>query len=312
MLKIIMGEAYFIHYSVTIRGTNRDAESLLKFLNLVCNQNEEELWGLPAPEVETILNHEAAPTNTSVTVMADPGGGSKSSTSGLYNGLLAMGVVAVLALFAGYIHRARQVEDGTLVVATPAADKPATESGRQMQKLLADIDSTIGRMAGLLLRLVRARLGLVIAPADDDASVAVAGGASAVDVTPSPPSTSSPSRPLTPGTPLAGGGRLGGPTVASAIISSSYSASDETFKPSSSITSRSDVHQAVTMPVMSHQVIPPPPPAPPSPEKALEMALKMKSTSNSSRPRIPADQVLALLDEEDDNVSKVVDRLMRQ
>jgi hypothetical protein len=43
------------------------------------------------------------------------------------------------------------------------------------------------------------------------------------------------------------------------------------------------------------------------------MALRMKATASyGSHPRIPADKVLALLDEEDDDVGKVVDRLMKQ
>jgi len=296
-----------------IRGTNRDAESLLKFLNLVCNQNEEELWELPAPGIENAVSNEAGSNNTRVTVMVDPVE-SRSSTSGLYNGLLAVGIVAILALFAGYIDRSRQIENGTLVVAPPAADGPASESGRQMQKLLADIDSTIGRMVGMLMRLVRARVGLVIAPSDDDASVAVAGGASAIDVAASP-STSSSSRPLPPGTPLAGGGRLGSPTVASAIISPSKSAEADALKPSPSFSSWPEGQLEAAVPNISHHTAssPFPPPPPPSPEKALEMALRMKATASyGSHPRIPADKVLALLDEEDDDVGKVVDRLMKQ
>ena len=255
-----------------------------------------------------------------VSVSVDPDvGASKPSAS---TGLTAVGVVAGVAMLAGLVQLLRSQQQAA------AGGELNVSPGRPMQQLLSDIDATLGRMAGVMVRLVRARLGLLIAPTDDDDAVALATGSSA-----SPPvggraaaaSLASPSgSPGLPGTPLAGGGRLGGPTVAAAyaapMASSSPSlpeaaslASDAPFPSQASSSPRS----SSPSPAPSNWQIPQPAapgvpaPAPPTPGQALELALHMQAPVGAGS-RLAADQVLAMMAEEGDNVGRVIDRLMKQ
>jgi hypothetical protein len=164
------------------KGTSRDANSLLKFINMVCNQNEERLWELSGAEagaLEEVREEEKGSTRI-VSVSQNPDA-RVISAIGVPAELVPHVTIAArltvgIALLVGtyFIIKSRQqaaLNDAevTLSEARPKEDASnGTAEVSPMQQLVSDIDSTIGRMWGVMVRLMKARVGLVLAPVDDE------------------------------------------------------------------------------------------------------------------------------------------------
>ncbi|GAX80121.1 hypothetical protein CEUSTIGMA_g7559.t1 [Chlamydomonas eustigma] len=380
------------------RGTSRDAESLLKFLNLVCNQNESRVWSL-APSAASSNASSTMPllhTADSASAAATPEIAAASPTN--ITAVWAVGAVSLLLGLVALVmkgkkdqthaHNASSQDLGAAEVVRESSTQEggaSSSSTRPMQKLLSDIDSTLVRMTGLILRLVRARLGLIIAPMDD-ASVAVAAGVGSSSKassgsTPSPNGGASQAVRIsgTSSIPLDGAGGLRGATVAAAIVTSTspfvqhldsypHSASGSESTTSSLNMAVSTTHPtsagferpspavgllerelsatsvssaagaleftedrmcqpAADMATMDFSASTASPygtaatagAAAASPvvpqlldqKEALELAMKMQTTLGADT-YLKADQVLALMEEEKDDVGRVIERLLQQ
>lgn len=203
------------------KGVNRDAPSLLKFVNMVCNQNEERLWSLspsagePSPVIEDESNQQAGSTKiVSISQNPDPAADERALTAiGIPADLVPHVTIAArisvgIALLIGtyFIIKSRQqgsaleakVSTSQVVdlkdeaapgeLARPVALSP-------MQQLVSDIDSTIGRMWGVMMRLVKARIGLALAPIEDDLTAPSSPQAKLLEENRSTPSSPSPPSP---------------------------------------------------------------------------------------------------------------------
>ncbi|KAF5826021.1 hypothetical protein DUNSADRAFT_5351 [Dunaliella salina] len=148
-LKFVPSVVLFPKHSRTyykFKGKVHSSEHLLRFLNMVCNQNDDKTWTL----------------SNAATGVQSVGAGQGGSITGLvqHRGDIALGLVggaAVLLGVAGFAVRQRAVELQQQSDVTVAAwDK---QDG-VYRDLARSIDASITRMAILLLKLVGARIGL--------------------------------------------------------------------------------------------------------------------------------------------------------
>lgn len=306
------------------KGETRTAESLLKFVNMVCNQNESRLWEIPPKEEQELgklqggspqrgteggtppAQATTAPAPPPVVKSASPVPPASTASKqlppkqtlsimsrpttpldeaalaslGIPAGILpqvtvAARVIVGVALLAGtiLIIKSRQQQDeGEMDMdkgeGSPSSSSLSSSSGgappvsreqqqQPFQRLLEDIDSALGRLAGVMLRLVRARIGLAIAPLDDS------------DLQPQ------------------GRGRLAGPPAALGPTTSALAAAPSLPPPSPSSPSASSLLAPSPVPVKA---------APPLP----------------SSPAVSAETVLKMLEQDDGDVGKVIDRLMQE
>ncbi|KAG1659221.1 hypothetical protein FOA52_008990 [Chlamydomonas sp. UWO 241] len=291
------------------KGSTRDANSLLKFLNMTCNQREAKLWALPgvAEAAAGEATAKAAPSTavaavgkkalSGVTSIDDAAAGTAANPpatpggpSSIVTGIATCAAVAAALYFAvsrGSASAAeRHANSGGVLVSAPAsasAESPPSSSAPadsppKLERLLSDIDTTISRTVSIMVRLVRARIGLVIAPVDDDVPAAASKAAPTGGAPPPPPPL-----PVTNTGPPAGGlgapgsgplGRGAKPTVAAATI---YSAA------------------AARMQIEDKGL------------QAMESALTHELVSVTG---LSAEQVMAVMEEEGGNVSRTMDRLL--
>jgi len=162
------------------KGSSRDAESLLKFLNMTCNQREHKTWALPDNATKASSRKLLSGTTTIDTLSS---AAAVTPTNAIVGGLLACAALVVGTVYAT-TRPGPELADGT----TGLNSSKAAGGGRTLQQLLADVDTTIARTSSLLVRLMRARIGLVIAPIEDvPAEVASATASSSQASAPSPP-----------------------------------------------------------------------------------------------------------------------------
>ena len=153
------------------KGANRDANSLLKFVNMVCNQSDDRLWqlsGLDSQEEKGSTRVVSISQNPDERVISAIGVPAELVPHVTIASRLAVG----LALLAGtyFIIKARQQaasieqEGGSAEV---MSEVPRAELS-PVQQLVSDIDVTIGKIWGVMLRLMKARVGLALAPLEDE------------------------------------------------------------------------------------------------------------------------------------------------
>ena len=163
------------------KGTSRDANSLLKFINMVCNQNEDSLWELSGAEAAALEEARVEDKgSTSILSVSQNPDARMISAIGVPPDLvphvtiaarLTVGIALLLGTY--FIIKSRQQALNDAEVAS-LDSQPKGELSREsvelspMQQLVTDIDSTIGRMWGVMMRLVKARVGLALAPVEDE------------------------------------------------------------------------------------------------------------------------------------------------
>lgn len=311
------------------RGKTRDAQSLLKFLNMVCNQNSEKLWELPGTQL-VAAEAAAATASTSnrpqvtTSVAASPAGNAALPASAL----TAAGIAASVCLVAGIAYLARGQQSGSsadgdreasssagvLSPTTTASDAPPGSEPRSKPELLAAITTSMSNLAKLWLRLARAWIGLSIASGDEPAAGGVEAKPAAVDVEAKVVATQAPNgngmdaTALPPAAPPAasgaGGMRRSGTTVAAAVAVPVATAAMDVPAPASvpwplaalpAVPSMQAVDAATAVSSLL-------------PGQALEAGLTREVVNVSG---VSADQVLALL-AEDPDVGRTLNRLMQQ
>lgn len=147
------------------KGKARDAKSLLKFMNMVCNQSEDRVWQLGAAgAAEAVAAAAAAESSTVVAAVAPPAAAAAAASgSKLAQGGPGLGVVGSAVLGVAALALAGKVLLG-------GGGRKAGPEG----DLVAEVDSSISRMAGLMVKLLGARVGLSVGKLAQ-----AAGGASA-------------------------------------------------------------------------------------------------------------------------------------
>ncbi len=183
------------------RGTSWDADSLLRFLNLVCNQQNEALWQMAeaepakaeaksakakaAPAVAAPVLVSAAPEASAPAPAAAPAAKAAAASAvvsvpavsipvaapeaGAVRGyaLAAAAGAAALAVIAWLVAKSRDENypSECSSLAEPGSEDPSLSHPRSVT---SDVDSAMGRMSNVLLRLFRIRVGLIISPIKDD------------------------------------------------------------------------------------------------------------------------------------------------
>jgi len=175
------------------KGRNRDANSLLSFLNMVCNQQDDVVWSLQ-PDSSTAAGGTARSAAAGPSVAAAAGtkwalplpvqlpGGVKEV------GVLPLAGAAVLIAALVALTRTPQPT-------AAAAGGGALSTPTRTQQLSAQIDSSLRRMAGLMLRLMRARVGLAIADVPDEVPPPTSSNGSAAVAAPPAPAAALPAAP---------------------------------------------------------------------------------------------------------------------
>ncbi|GFR44864.1 hypothetical protein Agub_g6207, partial [Astrephomene gubernaculifera] len=132
------------------KGRQRDAEALLRFLNMTCCAREDAMWSL-------------RPVGTTAAVAGGGGKGGPLQWAnqvlpvGTSPGALATGLAALAAaaLTASVSYRA--VRRRSAAAAAAGGDGSGVEAN-----VVAELDSSLGRMATLMLRAVGTRLALML------------------------------------------------------------------------------------------------------------------------------------------------------
>ncbi|GLC43859.1 hypothetical protein PLESTB_000915900 [Pleodorina starrii] len=162
------------------KGRQRDAESLLRFINMTCCAREDQMWAL-----------RSAGTTSSVVLV--PGGKwvNQLVPVGTSPGALAT-AVGLLALLAGVAAAALAARRR----AAAAAGGTGAGGAAVEAEVVAELDSSLGRMAALMLRAVKTRLalllGMVGSAAEPPSPPTAAVEVTAAPPRPPPPAASSP------------------------------------------------------------------------------------------------------------------------
>ncbi|GLI59035.1 hypothetical protein VaNZ11_000861 [Volvox africanus] len=122
------------------KGRQRDAESLLRFLNMTCCAREDQMWSLrPVGTHATVVMPGSKWVNRLLPVGTSPGA--------MAVGLLALVGAASIVVVA--VHR-------RMAATAAASDSTAIEAD-----VVAELDSSLGRMASLMVRAMWTRLALL-------------------------------------------------------------------------------------------------------------------------------------------------------
>lgn len=162
------------------KGKARDADSLLRFLNMVCNQNSDTTWQLNSQSSATAAttsstNRAAAMSSIAPATFTSAGTAASQLLQGLGltpyqvglgGGLLlgAAGLGLLSRVLAGF-----QAEKARHAAAIAKADRPDQAVPQHSSDTLApsslvhEIDSSLSRMSSLMVQLMGARVGLSVA-----------------------------------------------------------------------------------------------------------------------------------------------------
>lgn len=162
---------------------------------MVCNQSDDRLWELSGTDTSTTSPQEGStilsqsPDSRLISAIGVP-------AEHVPNVTIAARLLVGTVLLAGafVILKARQQALSTNPEGTTEVthEEPRAELS-PVQQLVGDIDVTIGRMSGVMVRLVKARVGLSLAPLDDQETKALPQKSASVESNgslspPSPPS----------------------------------------------------------------------------------------------------------------------------